>query len=509
MQRLLRYGLPLGFLCLMVVLPVTRLMFEGIPNWHWEVWAEPFVQWRVIWSLSQAALTSLVGLLLGIPMAWILARYDFFGRSIILRLLILPFVVPTLIAALGVLALFGPTGLFCSTLSETPYLLFYGNLFYNLPLVVRAGVEGFSRVPACHVAAARSLGATRWQTFWRIECPEAAPWLKSAACLVFLYCFTGFGLALLLGGQQYATLEVEIYTLVAHQLALAEATALALLTVSISGAIVWLYARLEQGQQRPLLGPPIARRHATGTTERAMLLGTLLTLAFFIAAPLLAIVWRALCSERHLWQLWLHEDTLGALATTLRFTLYTIAGAMLLGILHGMSAQRSAPMRALVFLPTLASPICIAFGLLLAYPPLIASVWLLLGAYVLFAYPLVSLNLADHLSAQPASLVCAARSLGASPWYAFWHITYPLLTPSLRRGIAFAAATALGEFAITLFLSRPEWTTLTTLIYRHFGRPGANHLEATWIIASGLLFFSLLLFLLIEWPIWDRNARTR
>ena len=46
--------------------------------------------------------------------------------------------------------------------------------------------------------------------------------------------------------------------------------------------------------------------------------------------------------------------------------------------------------------------------------------------------------------------------------------------------MAFAAATALGEFAVTLFLSRPEWATLTTLIYQRLGQPGAANLDAPW-----------------------------
>ena len=113
-------------------------------------------------------------------------------------------------------------------LQDTPWLLLYGNLFFNLCLVVRAGVDALGQVSAARVAAARTLGATPWRAFWRVEWPAIVPWLASALCLVFLYCFSGFGLALVLGGQRYATVEVEIYTLVAHELQLAQAGVLAL-----------------------------------------------------------------------------------------------------------------------------------------------------------------------------------------------------------------------------------------------------------------------------------------
>jgi thiamine transport system permease protein len=77
----------------------------------------------------------------------------------------------------------------------------------------------------------------------------------------------------------------------------------------------------------------------------------------------------------------------------------------------------------------------------------------------------------------------------------WWRITLPLLRPALRRGMAFAAATALGEFAVSLFLSRPEWTTLTTLIYQHLGRPGASNLHAAHALSLLLMALALGVFL--------------
>jgi len=85
-------------------------------------------------------------------------------------------------------------------------------------------------------------------------------------------------------------------------------------------------------------------------------------------------------------------------------------------------------------------------------------------------------------------------------------VTLPLLAPALRRGMAFAAATALGEFAITLFLSRPEWATLTTLIYQRLGRPGQANLDAAMVLACVLMVLALLAFLLIEWPVREHAA---
>ena len=196
-------AVPLLFLAVVLVAPAVRLMLEGGSADLWAPWQDPYLRGRLLWSLAQAAMTCGLVLLIGLPMGWVLARLDFPGRGLLLRGLMLPFVVPTLVAAMGVLALMGPRGLLAQwggpDLQGTPWLLLFGNLFFNLCVLVRAAVDALSQVSAARVAAARSLGATPWRAFWRVEWPAIAPWLASALCLVFLYCFSGFGLALVLG----------------------------------------------------------------------------------------------------------------------------------------------------------------------------------------------------------------------------------------------------------------------------------------------------------------------
>ena len=235
--------LPLVFLLAVLIAPAMRLLAEaaavGSSDATWLApLQDPYLRWRLLWSGLQACITCGLVLLLGLPMAWVLARLEFAGRSWLLRALMLPFVVPTLVAAMGVLALAGPQGLWQrwggASIQGTPYLLLYGNVFFNLCVLVRAATEALEQVSASRVAAARTLGATPWRAFWRIEWPAIAPWLMSALCLVFLYCFAGFGLALVLGGPGYATVEVEIYTLVAYELQINQAGVLAVWTLCLT-----------------------------------------------------------------------------------------------------------------------------------------------------------------------------------------------------------------------------------------------------------------------------------
>jgi thiamine transport system permease protein len=521
LARWLLILLPLATLGAMLVAPLIRLALEG---WGgsgdlvqssalgpWALWQDDYLRWRVIWSFAQAGATCVLALVLGLPVAWVLARFDFIGRTLALRLLMLPFVVPTLVAAMGVLALWGPHGVFSAwlgvNLQGTPWLLLYGNLFFNLCLVVRAGVDALGQVSSQRVAAARSLGATPWRAFWRVELPAIAPWLASSLCLVFLYCFAGFGLALVLGGQRYATVEVEIYTLVAHELQLAQASSLALWMLLLTGGVAVLYAMLEKGLVAPNRVEPVALRRPQGAAQWLALSTALAVLAFFCAAPVIAIVWRAAQAGSQAWGEVLDAETLAALWNTLRFTLMALVMATVLGLAHALTAHLNVLWRAAVYLPFVVSPVTVAFGLLLLYPQWTASLGLLVLAYAVLAYPFVAKSLSAGLDSLPLQLTQVARTLGASPWRVFWRVTLPLLAPALRRGMAFAAATALGEFAVTLFLSRPEWATLTTLIYQRLGRPGVANMDAAMVLACVLMGLALLAFLVIDWPTLGSTRR--
>jgi len=505
-------AVPLLFLSVVLLAPALRLLWEG---WGAEsLWAplqDDYLRGRLLWSLAQAAITCVVAQVLGVPMAWVLARLEFPGRSLMLRGLMLPFVVPTLVAAMGVLALAGPNGWLSRwggpDLQGTPWLLLYGNLFFNLCVVVRAGVDALSCVSAARVAAARSLGATPWRAFWRVEWPAVAPWLASALCLVFLYCFSGFGLALVLGGQDYATAEVEIYTLVAHELQLGQAGVLSLWMLALTAIVAWGYAFMERRLATPARADAIPRRRPQGWAAWGTVVAVVLIWMLICAAPLVSIARGAMNSGAIAWTVLTDEDTLLALSNTAQFSALALGLATALGLAHALAAQRVLWLRTLVFLPFIVSPVMVAFGLLLLYPQWSGSFGVLVAAYALLAYPFVAKSLAARLDSLPAHYLEAARSLGASPCRSFWRVTLPLLAPALRRGMAFAAATAVGEFAVSLFLSRPEWVTLTTLIYQHLGKPGADNLAAAQVLACVLMGLALLAFVLIEWPTDEDDVR--
>lgn len=488
--------LPLGFLLVMVAAPLWALLdYDG--GLLWEILADDFIRRRLWWTTAQAVLTCAAVLPLGILCGWVLARLDFAGRTWVLRLLMLPFVMPTLVAAMGVLALFGANGLIVQGGQDTPYLLLYGNVFFNLPVLVRAAYQGFSDIPAARLAAAQTLGAGAWQRFWRIELPSVRNWLAGGLCLVFLYCFSGFGLALLLGGTEYSTIEVEIYRLITVELDTAQAGVLVWVSLGITALAGALYAHFSRtasarGKIRRLM--PSAARTLRQKLLAASALGVL---AVCCVLPLAAIAVQAARAGSS-WLVLFDEEARSALSNTLQFTAAALAAALLLGLSHAALARRWAWIRSITFLPFMVSPVCIAFGVLLLYPEWTASLPLLVATYALLAYPFVTKDLLAAWDALPPHFAAAARSLGAGPLQTARHITLPLLMPALQRGLTLAAATCIGEFAATLFLSRPEWQTLTTLVYQHLGTAGADNYGRAMVLTAVLSLLALAVFLLLD-----------
>jgi len=534
---LLAAVLPLLFVAVLAIAPMGRLAWEGLshssmPQWvagpglsPLGVWEDAHLRFRLVWSVAQALVSVALTLALGLPVAWVLARFEFAGRRWVMAALMLPFVVPTLVAGLGILALWGPTGWggrllswagWAASVEDGPWLLLLGNLFFNLCVVVRAAADGLARVSASHVAAARTLGATPWRAFWRVEWPAIRLHVAAAACLVFLYCFSGMGLALVLGGARWATAEVEVYTLVAHELRLADASSLAVWTMGIGLLAAGLYAALSARLANPERADHVRRVSPTGLSQRLALLGALVVLTVFCLAPLLATVSAGVAQPGMLWAIYGADDTRSALVNTLAFTGSALCVALVLGGLLGWaihpvtgcessvvdgSIRRSvsaAWLQGVSFVPLVVSPVVVAFGLLLLYPSYTASLVLLVGAYALLAMPFVAHAVSQGLLGLPLHPVQAARTLGAGPWRVLLRVVIPALMPSLRRGLAFAAATALGEFAISLFLTRPEWMTLTTLIYQHLGRPGADNLHHAHALSVLLMLLAMGAFVAID-----------
>jgi len=460
------------FLAVTLIYPLIRILALGFGRGLAEVLASPFYWGRLLWSLEFALGSSFLTLALGLGLGY-LFRYAFPGRGVLLAFSMIPFVLPSLVVALAFLALLGPQGWLGLDLFGSPYLLFWASAFYNLGLVLRLLLTLLAQLET-YLSAARTLGASSLRAYFRIGIPLLAPALLSSGSLVFLYSFSSLSLPLLLGGQRYATLEVEIYTALADELAFHTATALVLLQLFILSGILSLYLYLQVRQTRSLRPAPL-RQLPRG---RAWLLSGVVWFFFgLFYSPLIALVLRAFKHPQGFVWIWTSSNytpAAQALGHTLEFTALALLGVLPLGVLSALAVGRGHPLELIFLAPLLVSPVALGLGVLVSYPSWEGKLVLLLGAYALEAYPLLFRSLLPALRSLSPSLDEAARLLGASWGRRLLRLQGPLVLPALRSGLALSAATMMGEFGATLVLQRPEWITLPLAIYERLGHPGEH-----------------------------------
>jgi thiamine transport system permease protein len=263
------------------------------------------VLWFTLW---QATLSTLLTLLVGLPGAFLLARYEFRGKSLIRALTGIPFVMPTLVVAAAFNALLGPRGwanlgLMSLLNLESPPIQFTNSLvailvahvFYNTTIVLRMVGDFWSHIDPRMAQAAQMLGANRWQTARHVTLPILAPAIAAASLLVFIFDFTSFGVILILGGPHFATLEVEIYYQTISLFNLPLAAVLSIIQLACTLGLTVIYTRLSARLSRPIsLRPQRYTQRRLDTWPRKIAAATLIVLLLgFMTTPLLGLAVRS------------------------------------------------------------------------------------------------------------------------------------------------------------------------------------------------------------------------
>lgn len=469
------------------------------------------VGWFTLW---QATVSTALTLVAALPLAWALGRFSFRGRGVVEALVLVPFVLPTVVVATAFLALL-PDGL-----ERNVWAILLAHVFFNVAVVVRVVGAYWAGLDRRLDDAAATLGASPAQRHLRLTAPLLAPAVASAASIVFLFCFTSFGVIVVLGGIRYATLEVEIYNQAARLFDLRAAAALALLQLAAVAATVLVSGRLERrlgGGALRGTPPP----HPNGRERRAVALAVGGSLAL-LALPPLALVVRSFrvgdgYGLDHYGSLLDETPALlvvpwHAIANSLLFA----AGATVIALVVGIPAATAVArgrggLDALVMLPLGASAAMLGFGFLLAFdaPPLDlrSSAAIVPVAQALVAIPFVVRSLVPALRTVGARLGEAAAVLGASPWQVRREIELPLLARPLAVAAGLAFAVALGEFGATVFVSRADWPTVPVAIFRFLGRPGADNVGTAMALSVTLMAVVATVALLSDRSIVRGRAR--
>ena len=504
--RLGLMAVPAVFFAVFFAWPVAAIVGRGLREdgqWHTarvgQVLTDPDVL-HVLWfTLWQALASTGLTMALALPGAYVFARLDFPGKSVLRAVVTVPFVLPTVVVGSAFLALAGRGGVLDEwlgvRLDNSVWAILLAHVFLNYAVVLRTVGGLWAQLDPRQEEAARVLGAGRFAAWRRVTLPALAPSLGAAALIVFLFTFTSFGVIQVLGGPRFATLEVEIYRQTATLLDLPTAAVLTLLQFAAVAALLAVHAWSLRKRESALSLVParLTARRPRGPLQWTALWSVLGVTLLLVLAPLAVLVERAfnapdgygLGNFRALNAASDSATFVVAPVTAIGNSLAYAAVATLLALVVGGLAAAALTRRAgrlvrgfdaLLMLPLGTSAVTVGFGFLIALdePPLdLREAWILVPlAQALVGVPFVVRTMLPVLRAVDVRLREAAAVLGASPLRAWREVDLPLVRRALLVAAGFAFAVSLGEFGATVFIARPDAPTLPVAVARLLGRAG-------------------------------------
>ncbi|WP_262180912.1 ABC transporter permease [Haloarcula laminariae] len=504
---------------------------------------DPFYHELFAFTAYQALLSTVASVVVGLPGAYLLARFEFPGRRFVRSVTILPFVLPSIMVAVGFLAMFGRTGLVNDVLGAaglgpveltfTLEIIVLAHAFYNAPLVTRLVTAAWESVDPARVETARTLGASPFRAFYDVILPQLLPALLTASVLTFVFTFMSFPIVLALGGLELATVEVWLFARV-QSLALAEAATLGAIETALSLGLIYVYLRFEatqlnaRGESRgrariPLVAGP---RSLVDPKRLALFAYAGAALVLFVG-PLVSLVVESVTTPGGQFTLGYYEFLLAQQASTAAGTVRPLpaitnsllfgAGALVLALPMGVvvsvvatrDSRGSRLSEALLTAPLAVSGIVLGLGMLrtlvfgttlFGYRLTVTGPVAIVAAHAVAAYPFVSRNVTPALGSIDDRLVDAARALGADRTTALLDIELPLVVPALIAGAAFAFAISVGEFDSTVLLAEGvDSATMPVALERYTGnRSLGPNLGPATAMGTVLLAVTTVSFVLID-----------
>lgn len=455
-------------------------------------------------TVLQAAISALLSVGLAIPVARALARRNFWGRKLFVSLLGAPFILPVIVAIIGLLAVFGRGGVVNTVLGYLglPPVQIYGfqgvvlaHVFFNLPLATRFLLQGWLAVPAERFRLAESLNAP---VFRVLELPMLRAVVPGALLAVFLICLTSFAVALTLGGGPRATtVELAIYQAIRFDFDLGKAAVLSVvqLALCVGAVLVAMAVAIPEGFGAGL-DRHVPRWDGRTGVARFLDSAAIALAAFFLLLPLFMIVWRGVpgitAMPPSVWEAALRSIVVALVASAL---------ALVLALSFAIRQDR---LTALIGnLPLATSSLVIGTGLFVLVYGFVSPTRIALAVTVVLnavmSLPFLLRILAPEIARIEHDFGRVADMLGLVGWRRLrW-----LYLPRLRRPIGFSlglsAALSMGDLGVIALFATDRQETLPLAMYRLMG---AYRMEAAASAALLLVGLSLALF----W-FFDRGGR--
>ncbi|MQG38980.1 MAG: iron ABC transporter permease [SAR202 cluster bacterium] len=533
--------LPLIFFIAFFAYPLFKILIysftssEDIAIYQFaEILTDPYYLGRIWFTVWQAFLSMILALLAGLPIAYIFSKYEFTGKSFLQALTTVPFVMPTIVVAMGFITLFGNDGILNTGLSKflnlneplikinnSLTIILIAHTFYNYSIIVRIVSSIWANIDPELERAGSILGANKFHVFTKITLPVLLPAIISSALLAFTFSFSSFGVILVLAGPKFATIEVSIYQLAVKLMDLPSASTLCIIQIIFTYSFMILYSNLQNRYSNWINIRPSKNTYKLKKTKKDnifIILGVIYIL--ILISPLIALIARTLSFEigntqSHVSELFSNQqgsyfylNPITTIINSFKFAAGTLFISIILGtissylVANRTNRSKNHLIDALLMLPLGVSSIALGLGYILAWntPPFdLRGSWIIIIiAHSLIAYPFVMRSVLPAIQQINPNLREVATLLGSSTKKVFYKIDLPLITPSLIVGSTFAFAISIGEFGASLLLVKPEFTTMPVAIYRFLGLPGDENLKNALVMSSILMCTVIIGFICIE-----------
>ena len=490
---------------------------------------------EVLWfTISQAFLSTILTIIIGLPLAWILARYQWKRAPLVRAILTMPFVTPSIVAAMGFLAIIGKGGLNLIGNEGYRYMaLILAHAWFNIALIIRFVEPVISRVHPSMEEQLKFLqmGRTSYHRIRYLWIPILWPSILSGAILTFTFSFTSFAMIRWItpGNQSLESfmaihssgVGIPGYLTELNQLILA-AFFLQLTILIIGLAVIGILQK-----KLSSVIPHIDEKFEKPKPRKVRFI--LYPALIFVVTPLVSVIVGSFRIQdrtkrgTYFWGLdgwkraingsYAHTDIIDATMQSLVYASMTVIFAVPLGLLitkslialEKRSNHKARVAETFLMLPFCISAVMIGMGILIGFmkwqPDLMRQWWIPVLPHIIIATPFVIRIFLSTYRSIDSDLIEHAKTLGLSHWAMFWNIEWHNIRPPLIVASLFCAAISLGEFGASWMLARDgSFDTLSVLIDQIMSKPGFDPLTypTAMAVATVLMTLTLSFFTIAE-----------
>ena len=445
-------------------------------------------------SLGVAALVGGISVVIGFVAAFVLARLNVPGKSLLHYVTLLPIVSPPFVSAVSILFLFGFNGLITRQLLGLNDFSIYGfhgvvlsQIFTFAPIAYLSLRGVLASISPTLEDAALNIGATRWQTFWKVSFPLSLPGIAGAFLVVFIESMADFGNPLVLAGAAFPMLAPQAYLEITGSFNLARGAMLAivLLIPSMTAFAIQRYY-LAKRQYITVTGKPTASTSKIVSEPAKWLLYAFVVLFCLFVAAFYAVIFVGAFTK--VWGfnyaptldhfIYVFDVGFDTVTDTLIVAIISTPISGIFGMLVAfLVVRRVFPGRtALEFGSILSFAVpgtVVGIGYILAFnskPIVLTGTLTILVLCFVFRYMPVGIQSGIAVLRQiDPSIEEAAQNLGADGLTTFRKVTLPLIAPAFFSGLVYAFVRAMTAISAAIFLVSANWNLMTVQILNQVG----------------------------------------